>query len=192
MAGKTIYLDADLDLAGHEWRSIGIGSNHSLFFGGTFNGQNHYITNLTSKSSADRQGLFGILSDGALVQNLNILNADIYSANDHLVEGILADWANGSTVLNCYTSGRVESAAGNKMLGGLVGQCTWDSQIIGLRLRCCRRQHLLHRGLRHSRRSGRSVGKFLRRFPDLRLLVQRLRFLRLRGFRCRRHSGCKF
>lgn len=54
MAGKTIYLDADLDLAGHEWRSIGIGSNHSLFFGGTFNGQNHYITNLTSKSSADR------------------------------------------------------------------------------------------------------------------------------------------
>lgn len=125
MAGKTIYLDADLDLAGHEWRSIGIGDNHSLFFGGTFDGQNHYITNLTSKSSADRQGLFGILSDGALVQNLNILNADIYSANDHLVEGILADWANGSTVLNCYTSGRVESAAGDKMLGGLIGQ--WEN-----------------------------------------------------------------
>ena len=131
MAGKTIYLDADLDLAGHEWRSIGIGSNHALFFGGTFDGQNHYITNLTSRSSADRQGLFGVLSDGALVQNLNVLNADIYSANDHLVEGILADWANGSTVLNCYTSGRVESAAGDKMLGGLVGQCTWGSQIIG-------------------------------------------------------------
>lgn len=131
MAGKTIYLDADLDLAGHEWRSIGIGSNQSLFFGGTFDGQNHYITNLTSRSSADRQGLFGVLSDGALVQNLNVLDADIYSANDHLVEGILADWANGSTVLNCYTSGRVESAAGDKMLGGLVGQCTWGSQIIG-------------------------------------------------------------
>ena len=131
MAGKTIYLDADLDLAGHEWRSIGIGSNHALFFGGTFDGQNHYITNLTSRSSADRHGLFGVLSDGALVQNLNVLDADIYSANDHLVEGILADWANGSTVLNCYTSGRVESAAGNKMLGGLVGQCTWGSQIIG-------------------------------------------------------------
>lgn len=131
MAGKTIYLDADLDLAGQEWRSIGIGSNHALFFGGTFDGQNHYITNLTSRSSADRHGLFGVLSDGALVQNLNVLDADIYSANDHLVEGILADWANGSTVLNCYTSGRVESAAGNKMLGGLVGQCTWGSQIIG-------------------------------------------------------------
>lgn len=131
MAGKTIYLDADLDLAGQEWRSIGIGSNHALFFGGTFDGQNHYITNLTSRSSADRHGLFGVLSDGALVQNLNVLDADIYSANDHLVEGILADWANGSTVLNCYTSGRVESAAGDKMLGGLVGQCTWGSQIIG-------------------------------------------------------------
>lgn len=131
MAGKTMYLDADLDLAGHEWRSIGIGDNFTLFFGGTFDGQNHYITNLTSKSSADRQGLFGILSDGALVQNLNVLNADIYSANDHLVEGILADWANGSTVRNCYTSGRIESTAGNKMLGGLVGQCTWSSKIIG-------------------------------------------------------------
>ena len=131
MAGKTIYLDADLDLAGHEWRSIGIGDNFTRFFGGTFDGQNHYITNLTSKSSADRQGLFGVLSDGALVQNLNVLNADIYSANDHLVEGILADWANGSTVRNCYTSGRVESAAGDKMLGGLVGQCTWNSKIIG-------------------------------------------------------------
>lgn len=131
MAGKTIYLDADLDLAGHEWRSIGIGDNFTLFFGGTFDGQNHYITNLTSKSSADRQGLFGVLSDGALVQNLNVLNADIYSANGYLLEGILADWANGSTVRNCYTSGRVESAAGDKMLGGLVGQCTWSSKIIG-------------------------------------------------------------
>lgn len=65
------------------------------------------------------------------MQNLIVLNADIYSANDHLVEGILADWANGSTVRNCYTSGRVESAAGDKMLGGLVGQCTWSSKIIG-------------------------------------------------------------
>ena len=36
---KTIYLDNDLDLSGHQWISIGNGSNFSQYFGGTFDGQ---------------------------------------------------------------------------------------------------------------------------------------------------------
>lgn len=131
MAGKTIYLDADLDLAGHEWTSIGQDAMGAPTFSGTFDGQNHYIANLTSrKTDYARHGLFGDISDATL-KNVNLLNADVYSANGFLVEGILADWADNSTVQNCYTSGRVESAAGNKLLGGLIGQCTAASQIIG-------------------------------------------------------------
>ena len=131
MAGKTMYLDADLDLAGHEWTSIGQDAMGAPTFSGTFDGQNHYIANLTSrKTDYARHGLFGDISDATL-KNVNLLNADVYSANGFLVEGILADWADNSTVQNCYTSGRVESAAGNKLLGGLIGQCTAASQIIG-------------------------------------------------------------
>lgn len=131
MAGKTIYLDADLDLAGHEWTSIGQDAKGAPAFSGIFDGQNHYIANLTSrKTDYARHGLFGDISDATL-KNVNLLNANVYSANGFLVEGILADWADNSIVQNCYTSGRVESAAGNKLLGGLIGQCTAASQIIG-------------------------------------------------------------
>ena len=48
-----------------------------------------------------------------------------------LIAGILADWVNGGTVENCYTSGKIENNVGNKFVGGLIGQCTWSTQVKG-------------------------------------------------------------
>ena len=132
--GKTIYLDNDLDLSGSQWTPIGDGSNHGRFFAGTFDGQHHKIMNLYHHSTGDeliRNGLFGVVSDGGTLKNLLVIDADIASNDGSLLAGILADWVNGGTVENCYTSGRIENNVGDKMVGGLIGQCTWSTQVKG-------------------------------------------------------------
>ena len=132
--GKTIYLDNDLDLSGSQWTPIGDGSNHRRFFAGTFNGQHHKIMNLNHHYTGNevvRNGLFGVVSDGGTLKNLLVIDADIASNDGSLLAGILADWVNGGTVENCYTSGKIENNVGDKMVGGLIGQCTWSTQVKG-------------------------------------------------------------
>ena len=132
--GKTIYLDNDLDLSGIQWTPIGNGSNFGRYFAGTFDGQYHKITNLHHHSTGDeliRNGLFGVVSDGGTLKNLLVIDADIASNDGSLLAGILADWVNGGTVENCYTSGKIENNVGDKMVGGLIGQCTWSTQVKG-------------------------------------------------------------
>ncbi len=105
--GKTIYLDNDLDLSGSQWTPIGDGSNHERFFAGTFDGQHHKIMNLNHHYTGHevvRNGLFGVVSDGGTLKNLLVIDADIASNDGSLLAGILADWVNGGTVENCYTS----------------------------------------------------------------------------------------
>ena len=132
--GKTIYLDNDLDLSGFQWTPIGNGNNFVRHFAGTFDGQHHKIMNLYHHSTGDeliRNGLFGVVSDGGTLKNLLVIDADIASNDGSLLAGILADWVNGGTVENCYTSGRIENNVGDKMVGGLIGQCTWSTQVKG-------------------------------------------------------------
>ena len=132
--GKTIYLDNDLDLSGSQWTPIGDGSNHKRFFAGTFNGQHHKIMNLNHHYTGNevvRNGLFGVVSDGGTLKNLLVIDADIDSNDGSLIAGILADWVNGGTVENCYTSGKIENNVGSKFVGGLIGQCTGGTQVKG-------------------------------------------------------------
>ncbi|WP_294775291.1 hypothetical protein [uncultured Eubacterium sp.] len=132
--GKTIYLDNDLDLSGTQWTPIGNGDNFVRHFAGTFDGQHHKIMNLYHHYTGDelvRNGLFGVVSDGGTLKNLLVIDADIASNDDSLIAGILADWVNGGTVENCYTSGKIENNVGNKFVGGLIGQCTWSTQVKG-------------------------------------------------------------
>ena len=132
--GKTIYLDNDLDLSGYQWTPIGNGSNFGRYFAGTFDGQYHKIMNLHHHSTGDeliRNGLFGVVSDGGTLKDLLVTDADVASNDGSLLAGILADWVDGGTVENCYTSGRIENNVGDKMVGGLIGQCTWSTQVKG-------------------------------------------------------------
>ena len=138
--GKTIYLDADIDLAGHEWVSIGRGAtNYS--FQGTFDGQGHVISNLTSHEEMYTEagtanqpgmyaGLFGQVYE-ATIRNLGVVNADIILSNSssryNVTAGILVDVLCESTISNCYTSGTLTGNSDEtgsdvyKMLGGLAG-----------------------------------------------------------------------
>ena len=136
-AGKTFYLDNDLDLSGHEWISIGTGkggSNPKYSFCGVFDGQGHVISNLYSHESyiegADeshnllRNALFGSVYNGK-VKNLGVANAEIWidpKDDSAAGKGILVDWMGKSKITNCWTSGSIYSGTKiEKNIGGIVG-----------------------------------------------------------------------
>lgn len=57
-SGKTVNLDADIDLSGYNWTPIGTSSTNS--FKGTFNGNNHVISNLSAINDLSYgNGFFG-------------------------------------------------------------------------------------------------------------------------------------
>ena len=65
-----------------------------------------------------RNGLFGVVSDGGTLKNLLVIDADIASNDGSLLAGILADWVDGGTVENCYTSGKIEKMLAASSLVG--------------------------------------------------------------------------
>ena len=136
-AGKTFYLENDLDLSGHEWISIGtvLGGDYPEYsFCGVFDGQGHVISNLYSHESyiegADeshnllRNALFGSVYNGE-VKNLGVANAEIWidpKDNSAAGKGILVDWMGKSKITNCWTSGSIYSGTKiEKNIGGIVG-----------------------------------------------------------------------
>ena len=136
-AGKYIYLDNDLDLAGHEWVSIGTGrgglNSDDYGFNGVFDGQGHVISNLYSHDSyidkdnennLYRNALFGNVCNGE-VRNLGVKDAEIWiDPNDGSAagKGILVDILRGSKITNCWTSGSVTGGSSiEKNIGGIVG-----------------------------------------------------------------------
>ena len=141
---KTVYLDNDLDLGGHEWISIGDGANTDVgSFQGVFDGQSHVVYNLYSHEGLKsenkdnynnlyRNGLFGAIYN-ATVQNLGIENADIViPMNDTSTygKGILVDWMTDSTIKNCYTTGSITGGSYiEKFIGGIVGFLNGNNSI---------------------------------------------------------------
>ena len=136
-AGKTFYLDNDIDLSGHEWISIGTvlgGDCPEYSFCGVFDGQGHVISNLYSHESyiegADeshnllRNALFGSVYNGE-VKNLGVADAEIWiDPKDDSAggKGILVDWMGKSKITNCWTSGSIYSGTKiEKNIGGIVG-----------------------------------------------------------------------
>lgn len=135
----TLTLTTDIDLAGHEWTPIGIGlSNTDLYsikkncFRGTFDGQNHTISNLKIRGTHTFAGLFGIIGDasfptpgnGGLVKNLHIENADIElttpTGTGYSYVGALAGLKGGDVMDGCSATGKI--VTGEKVYaGGLVG-----------------------------------------------------------------------
>ena len=131
--GKTVYLDADIDLKDYNWVAISEDGNNSTTssFSGTFDGQGHSINNLNNSSSTQRLGLFGTVHN-ATIKNINLYNATITAGSDsnRLEYGALISWASSSTVENCYASGKVEVAT-DVLIGGFIGQGTGDTRVIG-------------------------------------------------------------
>ena len=141
---KTIYLENDLDLGGHEWISIGDGANTDVgSFQGVFDGQSHVVYNLYSheglksenkdnNNNLYRNGLFGSIYN-ATVKNLGIENADIVipmKDGSTYGKGILVDWMTHSTINNCYTTGSITGGSYiEKYIGGIAGFLNGNNSI---------------------------------------------------------------
>ena len=124
-SGQTVSLNADIDLTGVNWVSVGQ-TGHGQF-GGTFDGQGYTISNLNVNNddgtSNCATGLFGWLAY-ATVKNVNVSTATV---SGHHNVGVIAGYLEGSTIENCTVTGATVSctkandeADGDKC-GGIVG-----------------------------------------------------------------------
>ena len=129
-SGKTVTLAVNIDLAAYSnWTPIGtfapgvyVYTIHPFI--GTFNGNGKTIKGLRIDRNSDYQGLFGIISIGAVVDNVKLTNVDIKGrdyiggvagANGNYYDGALMV---GGTLLNCSVSG---SVSGRRNVGGVTG-----------------------------------------------------------------------
>jgi streptogramin lyase len=125
--GNHFIQTADIDAAvtetinnGAGFSPIGVNTNNS--FSGSYDGQNHKITNFfIDRPTQGFVGLFGIVSSSFKIQNLFIENGSLVASSN---VGALIGSVQGSglTVENCGSNVNI-SGAGNfpSSLGGLIG-----------------------------------------------------------------------
>jgi hypothetical protein len=98
---------------GESWQPIGTQGD---LFTGTFDGQGHEIRDLFINRPDEMYvgvGLFGVVGEGGIVQNIGVVNANVTAG---LVGGLVG--TSVGTVSNSYSTG---SVAGEYGVGGLVG-----------------------------------------------------------------------
>ena len=116
--GKTVRLEADIDLTGEEFAGIPT-------FGGVFDGQGHTISGLSLTGSGNVQGLFRYLQAGAVVKNLTVEGRVAPTDFRDTVGGLVGD--NRGKLLQCTFRGTV---AGKNGVGGLVGCNQAEGEIV--------------------------------------------------------------
>ena len=109
-------LSNDIDMNGISWTPIGT-------FRGTFDGNNHVISNLEIDAPSSGGGIFEMCS-GATIQNATLNNAII--AADSYTGGFVG--LAGSSILSNLTIDN-SSVSGNGLVGGIVGAITSATEI---------------------------------------------------------------
>lgn len=102
--GKTVKLDADIDLNNQTWTPIG--QTGATEFKGIFDGQNHTIKNLIVDSSAQTgehysSGLFGWAESGVTIKNVKVDGATV--TGNHNV-AVIVGYTYSGKISNCHVS----------------------------------------------------------------------------------------
>ncbi len=120
-AGKTVKLDADIDLNNVNWTPIGTKSAEgekafSRTFAGSFDGQGHTISNLRVVGD-NALGLFGRTGTGTHIEDLNIDGAYV-SGTDYV--GAIAGYAylSANCIKNCTVTDATIIATPFKLANG--------------------------------------------------------------------------
>ena len=101
---------------GAGWQPIG---NRSNPFGYSFNGNAHTISNLRIHGiSADDIGLFGVSADGARIENIGLVAADINVNGQSNIGTLVGE--NRGEIVNSYVIGG--AVRGGSRVGGLTGR----------------------------------------------------------------------
>lgn len=119
-SGKTITLNADIDLSGiKDWAPIGKDADHP--FKGTFNGNRKVISGLTVTGDYANAGLFGVV-DGGTIQGVTVTNGKVTSAAAGANVGGIVGWLKSGGVYSCACTAEVSGSGQNAVIGGLVGK----------------------------------------------------------------------
>ena len=94
--GKTVYLEADIDLTGVDFSPIPT-------FGGTFEGQGHTISGLSITGSGNVRGLFRYIQPSGAVRDLHVSGSIAPSDRKNTLGGLVGE--NQGTITNCTFSG---------------------------------------------------------------------------------------
>ena len=123
-SNASCTLTNDIDYNHGEWTPIG---NYT----GTFDGGEHTISNIKiEQAESDRSGLFGQISQGGTVKNLNVKNITIKNTNSKSINGGIAGINNGGTIEGCTVTD--SEIIGGYCVGGIIGSNKNDgSQISG-------------------------------------------------------------
>lgn len=116
--GKTVYLEADIDLTGADFVPIPT-------FGGTFEGQGHTISGLSLTGSGNVRGLFRYIQPSGVVRDLSVEGWIDPTDRKNTLGGIAG--SNQGLLSNCSFHGTVRGA---DYIGGLVGTNESTGQII--------------------------------------------------------------
>ena len=126
-AGKTVKLDANIDLGGKEWTAIGSGETfnregdgtHTIkqYFKGTFDGQGHTISNLKIDDENQSYAALFAAAQNATIKNVNVKNVDI---NGDTTAAAILGYAKSATIENCHVSGEVAIVTDWAYAGGIV------------------------------------------------------------------------
>ncbi len=125
--GSYFEQTADIDASATSGWNAGAGFSpigvEADWFWGSYDGQNHTISNLyINLSGTDYIGLFGFIND-ASIHNLGVTNVDITGQNN--VGGLVGSNSIAEfTVSNCYSTGSVSGTDG---VGGLVGENSYST-----------------------------------------------------------------
>ncbi|MGN0480888.1 MAG: InlB B-repeat-containing protein [Lachnospiraceae bacterium] len=150
--GKNYYelcykLGGDIDIGGKQWVPIGgikNGTSYLYDFKGSFDGDNHTISNLTFNAvntnyeTLGRSGLFYEISGNAEIKNVKLENVDISMKG---VSGALVATIDGgyTTFSNCHVlSGTITSTSTvMQYFGGLIGASTCNSKESSITITNC-------------------------------------------------------
>lgn len=119
-SGKTITLNADIDLSGiKDWAPIGKDADHP--FKGTFNGNEKVISGMTVAGDYANAGLFGVV-DGGTIRNVTVKDGKVTSAAAGANVGGIVGWLKSGGVYSCACTAEVSGSGQNAVIGGLVGK----------------------------------------------------------------------
>ena len=116
-AGKTVYLENDINLNNELWTPIGIYKDSTTWFKGTFDGQNHTITGLkVVEYSKNGVGFFGKVDTGT-IKNLTV-EGTVSAPGCNYVGGIVGHGY--AKITNCTFRGTVGTKT-TMQVGGIAG-----------------------------------------------------------------------
>ena len=133
----TIYLENDIDLDGIEWTPIGDYRFSANRFCGTFDGQNHTISNFkitkkTDKNDSNKSsyGFFGNLE--GTVKNVKVSKVNVSS---YAYTAALVGRFNNGLIENCHV---VDCAVSNTYWQGgiLIGQTNAEGEVVAIVRNC--------------------------------------------------------